>query len=154
MFLLQHKKKSQQKRKKLWTKKGTKSVGGSLYFQSYLGRLSTSPSLPFPLLQFLTRHRSGGAGVIVVFVKKTQKSGVCTICAAPLVWDRRKLNQESIVFRDCFSRKNNNLVPCVINLLSPPLSSFLPVSPQSSSSLLPYLYRVSVTSSSVVRKCP
>lgn len=78
-----------------------------------------SPPPLSPPLQFLTRHRSGEAGGVCRFVK-TLKSGVCTICAALLVWDRRKLNQESIVFRDCFSR-NNNLVPYVINHLFPPL---------------------------------
>lgn len=111
VFFLQHKK-SQQK-KKLWTKKGTKSVCDPL--------LLNAPGVVLPLslyLQFLTRHRSWGCSLSFC---KMLKSGVCTICAALLVWDRHKLNQESIVFRDCFIRNIDNLVPYVINHLSPPL---------------------------------
>lgn len=92
-----------------------------------------------PSPQILTRH-SAAQGCLSFC--KTLKSGVCTICVAPLRRDHRKLNQESIVFRDCFSR-NNNLVPYVIN------------SPIPRSSLYPFVEPLPLSSSSsVVRKCP
>lgn len=93
------------------------------------------PHSPSPTISHQTEV-GGEQGAFCRFVK-TLKSGVCTICAALFVWDRRKLNQESIVFRDCFSRKkNNNLVPYVINHLLPPLV------PQSSPPIFPLLTRV------------
>lgn len=96
-----------------------------------------TPADPSP--QILTRYRAAQGCLSFC---KTLKSGVCTICVAPLQRNHRKLNQESIVFRDCFSR-NNKLVPYVIN-------SPLPISP-SIPLLNPYPFSLS---SSVDRKCP
>lgn len=134
-FFSSIKKKSQQKTNKLWTKKGTKSVCGPPLL------IVPGVVLPPPLPYSFSPDTEVGKQGRLSFCK-TLKSGVCTICAALLVWDRRKLNQESIVFRDCFSR-NNNLVPYVINHLfsspcppcsfpsfNPVLSSILYLSPQ------------------------
>lgn len=117
-FLLQHKKKSQQKtkQKKLWTKKGTKSVCGPPTFNCTRGG-SPPPLSPSPTVSHQTQ-KWGSRGVCR-FVKRWNQ--VFAQFVRPFSsGDRRKLNQESIVFRDCFSR-NNNLVPYVINHLFPPL---------------------------------
>lgn len=126
------KKKWQKTKKKLWTKKGTKSVCGP----TFTFNCTRGQSCRTPLPDDSSPDTDVGRGRLLFC--KTLKSGVCTICAALLVWGRHKFNQESIVFRDCFSFKNNNLVLYVIDHpdpLSRP-SCFLPPSPPSNALLL------------------
>lgn len=68
---------------------------------------------PNHLLLFLIRHRSGGSGFFYIYTYiKTLKSGVCTICAVPHIWDCQTYNQESIAFRGCLERGEKNCSLC------------------------------------------
>lgn len=141
MFLLQHKKKITTKKKQTLDKEGDKiSLCPPPTLLIVPGVVPPPPPRPpFPY-DFSPDAEVGEQGRLSFC--KTLKSGVCTICAALLVWDRHKLNQESIVFRDCFSSKNNNLVPCVINHLFPPPPVHPALSPSAPHQSSPPLFTV------------
>lgn len=63
VFLLQHKKITTKKKQKTLDKEGDKI---SLWPPRLLIVPGAVLASPFPTLRFLTRHRSGGAGVFVV----------------------------------------------------------------------------------------
>lgn len=129
-------KKSQQK--KTLDKEGDKISLCPPTFNCTWGGSLPHPPHPTSLLFVFSPHTEVGEQGRLSFCKNVEIRCLHNLCGP----SRRKLNQESIVFRDCFSRKNNNLVPYVINHLIPPLvlSAFPHLSAYFSSVLFSHLY--------------
>lgn len=126
------------KKNKLWTKKGTQSVYGPQTFNCTRGG---SPRPPF--LRFLTRHRSGGSRGVCRFVKR--RNQVFAQFVRPLLSGTAASKIRKVLFLEIVlvEKKNNNLVPYVINifpLLVVPTSPPLPLIPPSFQPVFPSLF--------------
>ena len=150
MFLLQHKKKSQQKKtKKLWTKKGTKSICGPPTFNCTWG----GSRLPLPYSTISHQTQKWGSRGVCRFVKR--RNQVFAQFVRPFSCGTAASKIRKVLFLEIVLVEKIITLFCMLTTTFLLPLSFL-LSTRFSSILRSHLYLTHLpqTPSSVVRKCP